>query len=61
MGKDEGRKIPTNKDDDKLEEIEVQAENESIAYSIAQDMTEMESDPSDAMWFDCNMEEVVEV
>lgn len=46
---------------DKLEEIEVQAENESIAYSIAQDMTEMESDPSDAMWFDCNMEEVVEV
>ena len=46
---------------DKVEEIEVQAENESIAYSIAQDMTEMESDPSDAMWFDCNMEEVVEV
>ena len=46
---------------DKVEEIEVQAENESIAYSIAQEMTEMESDPSDAMWFDCNMEEVVEV
>ena len=46
---------------DKLEEIEVQAENESIAYSIATDMTEMESDPSDAMWFDSNMEEVVEV
>ena len=46
---------------DKVEEIEVQADNESIAYSIAQDMTEMESDPTDAMWFDCNMEEVVEV
>ena len=46
---------------DKVEEIEVQADNESIAYSIAEGMTEMESDPSDAMWFDCNMEEVVEV
>ena len=45
---------------DKVEEIEVQAENESIAYSIAS-YTEMESDPTDAMWFDCNMEEVVEV
>ena len=46
---------------DKVEEIEVQSDNESIAYSIACDMTEMESDPSDAMWFDSNMEEVVEV
>ena len=44
-----------------MEEIEVQADNESIAYSIAEGMTEMESDPTDAMWFDCNMEEVVEV
>ena len=46
---------------DKLEEIEVQAEDEARAYSIASGMTEMESDPTNAMWFDCNMEEVVEV
>ena len=46
---------------DKLEEIEVEAEDEARAYSIACDMTVMELDPSDAMWFDSNMEEVVEV